>query len=150
MKLQDRLARNKEESSRKSAFPEQFLLRAGYIRCGICGRQMNTRADGAKKYRSMRPRKARLSRDGILVPVTDSERGSSRLRLLYRCKSEDNCGNVLCTGQELLAKDVDAWVWGELQKLADHIDIIRTAIELATNSNAMEADVRAIEASIAT
>lgn len=149
-KLQERLQRNKEEASRKSANPEEFLLRAGYIRCGICGRKMNTRTDNAKKYLSMRPRKARLGKDGTLIPVTDSERGSSLLRLLYRCKSEDNVGNVCCTGQELLAKEVDAWTWDELQKLANHVDIIKTAIELATNTNALEADTRAIEASLTT
>jgi site-specific DNA recombinase len=47
-------------------------------------------------------------------------------------------------------KEIDAWTWGELQKLADHIDVIKTAIELATNSNAMESDVRSIEASLKT
>jgi site-specific DNA recombinase len=148
-KLQERLQRNKEESSRKSANPEEFLLRAGYLRCGICGRKMHTRTDNDKKHRSLRPRKVRLGKDGTLVPVADSERGASLLRLLYRCKGEDNCGNMLCCGQELLAKEVDAWVWQELQKLADHIDLIRRAVELATNSNALEADVKAIDRSLA-
>jgi site-specific DNA recombinase len=147
-KLQERLERNKEESSRKSANPEEFLLRAGYIRCGICGRKMNTRTDNAKKYRSLRPRKARLGKDGLLIPVADGERGSSLLRLLYRCKGEDNYGNEVCTGQELLAKEVDVWTWGELLKLADHVDLIKVAIELTTNCNAMEADAKAIDMSL--
>lgn len=149
-KLQERLERNKEESSRKSANPEEFLLRAGYLRCGICGRKMHTRTDNEKKYRSMRPRKVRLGKDGLLIPVADSERGVSLLRLLYRCKGEDNYGNEICTGQELLAKEVDAWVWNELQKLADHVDLIKKAIELATNSNAIQADAKAIDMSLAT
>ncbi|HVU70195.1 MAG TPA: recombinase family protein, partial [Ktedonobacteraceae bacterium] len=149
-KIQERLQRNKDESSHRTAEPEEYLLRAGYIRCGICGRKMNTRIDNTTKHRSLRPRKARVNKEGKLVPVTNEERGLSLQRFLYRCKPVDNAGNNCCTGQELLSKEVDAWTWGELQKLADHIDVIKTAIELATNSNAIESDVRSIDASLKT
>lgn len=147
--IKERLDRNKEESSRRSSDPEEYLLRAGYIKCGICGRKMSTRADNEKQYHSMRAAKARIGKDGKLMPIDDSYRGSSLKRFLYRCKPEDNAGNNCCSGQEILAHKVDAWVWEELQKLADHVDVIKTAIELATNKNAIEADAKAIEASLA-
>jgi site-specific DNA recombinase len=128
-RLKDRLARNKDESTRKSERPEEFLLRAGYIRCALCGRKMNTRIDRAKRKNS-------------------AGRTKSEDRLLYRCKSHDTLGNVVCNGQELPSKEIDAWVWKQLLQLADHTDLIRTAIDLATNANAFEADTRAIDASL--
>lgn len=148
-KIQERLVRNKDESSRRSSRPEAFLLRAGYIRCGICGRKMNTRIDKNIKKHSMRPRKVQKTRNGELMPIDDSLRGTPIERLLYRCKSEDNRGETACCGQELPAKEVDAWTWGELQKLADHVDLIKTVIDLVASTNATESEARAIDASLA-
>lgn len=148
-KIQERLQRNKDESLRRSSDPEEYLLRAGYIRCGICGRKMHTRVDNEQQYRSMRSAKAKIGKDGKLMTIDDSYRGSSLKRFLYRCKPKDNAENICCKGQEILSKEVDTWVWGELQKLADHVDIIKTAIELATSKNAIEADAKAIDASLA-
>jgi site-specific DNA recombinase len=130
-KLQDRLARNKDEATRRSERPEEFLLRAGYIRCAICGRKMNTRIDRSKR-RSRQVKHKEGYED----------------RLLYRCKSHDPLGNVVCTGQELPSKEVDAWIWNELVKLADHTQLICTAIDLATNANAFAADAKAINVSL--
>lgn len=130
VRIQDRLARNKDESTRKSERPEEFLLRAGYIRCGLCGRKMNTRIDRNRRRYQIRPR-------------------STEDRLLYRCKSYDYLSHTpLCSGQELPSKEIDAWVWSELLKLAEHTELIRTAIDLATNANAYEADAKAIDASL--
>jgi site-specific DNA recombinase len=129
-KLQVRLARNKDESSRKSERPEEFLLRAGYIRCAICGRKMLTKIDRSRRKR----------------PVRHKEGYEDRL--LYRCKAEDNMGHQMCRGQELPSKVVDAWVLEQIQILAEHTDLIRTAIDLATNVKAFEADAKAIDASL--
>lgn len=129
-KCQDRLARNKDESARKSERPEEFLLRAGYVRCALCGRKMLSRID-------------RNKRKGY------PERIRSEDRLLYRCKSYDNLGHeMLCTGQEVLSKEVDAWVETQLVLLAEHTELIAKAIDLATNANAFEADAKAIDASL--
>lgn len=148
-RLQERLQRNKEESSRRSKRHEEYLLRAGFIHCGYCGRRMHTRVDKNMKVHSNRPKRAMLNKYGELIAVPEGYQGSAIERLVYRCKGEDNAGNVWCKGQELRADEVDVWAWADLQKLADHIDIIKTAIELATNNNAMEADVKAIEVSLA-
>ena len=127
-RVQDRLARNKDESARKSKRPEEFLLRAGYVRCGLCGRKMTARIDQANRKRAKHCR-------------TDC-------RLYYRCRSYDYLGNEACTGQELPSKEIDAWVWEQLQVLAEHTQLIRIAIDLATNANAFAADVKAIDASL--
>jgi len=130
-RLQDRLARNKDESTRRSERPEEFLLRAGYIRCALCGRKMNTRID-----RSKRVRRKVVHKEGWVY------------RYVYRCKRHDPIGNIVCHGQELPAKEVDAWVQEQLLLLAEHTELIARAIELATNSNALAADARAIDASL--
>jgi len=41
--VQDRLRRNRAESSRNSKNPEYFLLRGGIVRCGYCGRAVATK-----------------------------------------------------------------------------------------------------------
>lgn len=41
--VQRRLERNKTEAVRNHREPEAFLLRAGYIHCGYCGRALHTR-----------------------------------------------------------------------------------------------------------
>jgi len=40
--VQARLQRNRQQSSRNSRTPQLFLLRAGHVTCGLCGRPMTT------------------------------------------------------------------------------------------------------------
>jgi site-specific DNA recombinase len=68
----------------------------------------------------------------------------------YRCTKNNTHGDVVCLGQDVSSKKVDEWAWQRLQQLADHIKLIEKAIKLATNASAIEADTKAIEASIAT
>lgn len=44
-KIERRMAINKAAASRASKNPEEFLLRAGYVRCSICGYSMGARTD---------------------------------------------------------------------------------------------------------
>lgn len=44
-KIQRRMETNKAAASRSSRTPEEFLLRAGYVRCSICGWSMGARND---------------------------------------------------------------------------------------------------------
>ncbi len=41
--VQDRLARNKAEATRNNREPGRFLLRAGFVTCGYCGRAISAR-----------------------------------------------------------------------------------------------------------
>lgn len=53
-KIDHRMAMNKAAASRSSKNPEEFLLRAGYVRCSICGYSMGAKTDtryGAHIYR---------------------------------------------------------------------------------------------------
>ena len=131
-RLQVRLERNRVEATRKSEQPEQFLLRAGYIRCGYCGRKMYTRIDRSK----------RVSRQVVHQEGWD-------YRYVYRCKKHDPVGNVICSGQELSAKEIDAWTVEQIKLLAQHTELITQAISLATNMQAFEANAKAIDLSLA-
>lgn len=44
-KIKRRMASNKTHASRASKNPEEFLLRAGYVRCSVCGWSMGARTD---------------------------------------------------------------------------------------------------------
>lgn len=123
-KIQDRLARNKDEATRKSAQPEEFLLRAGYLFCGMCGRKMHTRIDRDKRNKT------------------------TYERFLYRCRPYDGSGNYVCEGQEFRAEVADQWVMEQLLLLAEHTELIAQAIQLARSAGAVEADVKALDASI--
>jgi site-specific DNA recombinase len=53
-RIQKRMETNKAQATRSSKRPEEFLLRAGYIRCAVCGRGMRGCCDlrrGAFTYR---------------------------------------------------------------------------------------------------
>ena len=129
LRVQDRLARNKDEAPRKNERPQEFLLRAGYVRCALCNRKMSAHIDRRKRKNH--------------APDEDVD------RFVYRCNSHDRVGTFCCTGQDIQSKEIDAWAWQELVKLADHTELIRTAIQLATSTNSLEADAKAIDASLA-
>ncbi len=44
-RIEHRMELNKAQASRSSKWPEEFLLRAGYVRCSICGYSMGARFD---------------------------------------------------------------------------------------------------------
>jgi site-specific DNA recombinase len=132
-RLQIRLARNKDEATRRSERPEEFLLRAGFIRCALCGRKMHTRIDRSKR----------------VARIVKHKEGHED-RLLYRCKKHDPIGNIVCSGQELPSKEIDAWVEEQLQLLANHTDLIRTAIDIVTGDTTLTANAKAIDLSLQT
>jgi site-specific DNA recombinase len=111
--VQRRRDTNKADAIRASKEPEEYLLRAGFVKCAYCNKFM-----GAVKHRK---------------------------HYTYRCiHGEGGHGNTI------LAKKLDALIWQWLQQLADHVSIIEQAIALATNSDTLEQDTKAIEQSIKT
>lgn len=52
--VQEKLTRNKIEAARNNRDPETFLLRAGFILCGYCGKKVHT-AHHKKRDGSLRP-----------------------------------------------------------------------------------------------
>jgi site-specific DNA recombinase len=51
---QERLKRNKVQSARRNSTPEAWLLRAGFAKCGYCGRNLRVARDHANKHPTYR------------------------------------------------------------------------------------------------
>lgn len=75
-----RLAINKQEAARNLPNPEDFLLRAGHIFCGVCGTRMTCSASrGCKQYKCQNGCKGRVS---ISATMLDRELWSLVVRRL--------------------------------------------------------------------
>lgn len=109
-RIQMRAERNKAEASRSSKCPEEFLLRAGYVRCAICKIAMRSCHD-------------------------DRRPGA---RYFYRCNEHGM----------IPSKELDASTWQKVEEMADHLSLIEQAIELASNSDRLMANINAVQASI--
>jgi site-specific DNA recombinase len=126
LRLQDRLSRTKDEAVRHNEHPEEFLLRAGYIRCELCGRRMSAHVDRRKVRRN-----------------------GGEYHYVYRCNRHDRLGNKQCKGQDVDAKAVDAWTEAKLLVVAEHTALLARAIELATSTQSLAADAKVIDTSLA-
>lgn len=109
---------NKEDAAKKGYNPEEYLLRAGFIRCRECGKAMTA------------------------VLIKD-KRGRPD-RLVYRCVANVN----KCKGQNVPSIKLDNEVWAMLQKLADHAALIEKAIALATNAKTVLNNTKAIDSAL--
>ena len=107
-RIQRRMELNKAQSTRSSKEPEEFLLRAGYVRCAICGWSMGAKID---------------TRYGTYI---------------YRCRQHGS----------IVSKPLDAAIWGKVEELADHADLIEQAVSLAMQDTKLERDMKAIDVSI--
>lgn len=56
----------------------------------------------------------------------------------------------ICPGHRVKANELDTKVWNDLVRLADHIPLIEQAINLATKTDTFEANLKAVEATLAT
>ena len=110
-RIQERMEANRAEAVRASKQPEEYMLRAGFVRCGYCNKPMF-----AIKHRK---------------------------NLIYRCSH-----NTPDHTNVILSKLLDDLIWHWLRQLADHIDLIEKAVELATSTDTIQKDTQAIERSI--
>lgn len=108
---QQRLSINRAEATRQCKEPEQYLLRAGYIKCDICKLTMHVNAS------------------------------KSRNAPIYFC-GDSGHSNTVNTAT------IDTLVWNYMVQLADEIEIIERAIQLATNNSASLREIASIERSI--
>jgi len=111
-KNQERLRFNKAEATRQCKEPERFLLRAGFIKCDICKRNMLVNAS------------------------------RSRSAPIYFCSDGGHSNTVN-------ADTIGRLVWDYMVRLADEIELIERAIQLATNNAASLREIAAITRSIA-
>lgn len=108
---QERLHFNRAEATRQCKEPERFLLRAGFIKCDICKRNMLVNAS------------------------------KSRSAPIYFCSDGGHSNTVN-------ADTIGTLVWDYMVRLADEIELIERAIQLATNNEPSLREIAAIEHSI--
>jgi len=114
------LARNKEQSGKKTPYPEKFLLRAGLVRCGVCGRKMYA-------YLPYNRRPAR-----------------------YKCNGDNtnSLGSAPCTGQSINAEKLDAGVWEDIvTEVALDPRGLEKSIEEALQDNSLQREQEALAVS---
>lgn len=87
--VQERLTRNKAESTRNNRDPETFLLRAGFIFCGYCGKRIHT-AYHKNRSGALRPSY------GVLQSAND---------------------HYDCPAFSMSAKDLDVVVWAKVSSV---------------------------------
>jgi len=104
---------NRAEATRQSKEPERFLLRAGYIKCDICKRNMLVNAS------------------------------RSRSAPIYFCSDGGHSNTVN-------SLTIDTLAWEYMVQLADEVELIERAIQLATNTTASLREIQSIDNSIAT
>lgn len=125
-RVQVRLEVNQQEAARDNEHPEKFLLRAGYVFCGECGRRMH----GKQRLRG---------------------RDKQWMSLRYQCTaiSDLNTTRVVCAGQSVSAPKLDTLIWDYVQELTEDADLIAQAIKVVIGANGLNDNVESLRMSIA-
>ncbi len=114
--IQDRLKHNKQYSARNTLKPEDALLRSGFIRCGYCGRVVQTaKSHGKPSYRCR--------------GHNDHSRGMPRA----------------CPGAWIFADELDAAVWGRIMALLADPTVIEDELERRMQDDPTTANLAAID-----
>lgn len=113
---------NAKDASRNNPNPERSLLRAGYIKCGICGRAMSVHTKHTKKYGTY---------------------------LYYRCNSLDRTDPSNHEYTEISLPKIDKIVWDYVYNVVKHLEIIETAVNKAMDTDVFtspeKATIKAIQ-----
>ena len=125
-RVQARLEVNQQEAARNNEHPEEFLLRAGYVFCGECGRRMH----GKRRLRG---------------------RDKQWVSLSYACtaSSDLNSTRVTCAGHKVNAPKLDTLVWDDVQELTQDTDLIVQEIKAAIEAIDMNDNVVSVRQTIA-
>jgi site-specific DNA recombinase len=126
-RVQARLEIDQKEAFKNNDHPEEFLLRAGFVFCGICGRRMrcNRRVRGREKQ-------------------------WVSLRYMCTTHSDLNSTEATCPGLSVNAHKLDAIAWGYVNELTNETELLMEAIHAAMESNSQDSDMAAISNTIAT
>jgi len=126
-RVQARLEIDQKEAFKNNDHPEEFLLRAGFVFCGICGRRMrcNRRVRGGEKQ-------------------------WVSLRYMCTTPSDLNGTEAACPGQSVNAQKLDAITWGYVNELTNETELLMEAIHAEMESNSLDSDMAAISNTIAT
>jgi len=126
--VQNIIAHALNDSTRNNKHTHDAILRAGFIKCGYCGN--NIQAIGANRPGFDRRRQ---------MPYTK--------KCFYMC----NRARVIpkgCTGATMTADIIDKIVWDYVGKLLGDLSTIKEALELLRGKEEQEYDIPAIERSI--
>lgn len=124
-RVQRVLEYNAKHSRRTTAFPEAFLLRAGFVMCGYCGEAVHTRIHHRKGRRG----------SPYLFYMTTSQNGP-----------QGQCGRKF----SIMAPTLDAAVWSRVEALRDRPEAVLEELgQLARNEGAGKPDLKAVDQRIA-
>ncbi|MGA7668864.1 MAG: recombinase family protein [Nitrolancea sp.] len=115
--VQARLDTNKARSIRNTRNPEEALLRAGFVRCGYCGRTLRVTSGGT-------PRHAR-----------------------YSCQNGEPDGIPGCQRHSIRAETLDAAVWARVESILTRPEIIEDELAKLRANDPTEQDVGAVDRS---
>lgn len=113
--VQQRLAHNKSFAVRNAKHPEDALLRAGYVRCGECGRSM-------------------------WVQSPTKHRGG-----VYRCAKSSQPIPGECALPTISTRALDAAVWAKVTGLLNHPEHVAAELERMRREDPSTADLEAVE-----
>lgn len=128
-RILQRARTNKEDASKNGKHPEEYLLRAGFIKCH-CGESMLTAMD----YNSYK-----APTTGNIIKYDYH---------IYQCNNHGNNHKKSCVRRN--SKKLDEMVWHEVEELANHVTLIEKAVRLATSDKRLYHDARNIDASLDT
>ncbi len=124
-RVQRVLEYNAKHSRRTTAFPDAFLLRAGFVVCGYCGEAVHTRVHHNKGRR----------KSPYLFYTTTGENGP-----------KGHCGRKF----SIMAPTLDAAVWSRVEVLRDRPEAVLDELgQLARNEGAGKPDLKAVDQRIA-
>ncbi len=121
--VREQLARNKRESPRRNANPEAFLLRAGFVRCGCCGKAAATRWQGGR--------------------TPDSPRFPQYFVQRQAWNHAD------CAGASISAAKLDAEVWSFVETILDRPEHIFRRLEQLREEDTTKDELAAIDKALA-
>ncbi len=117
--IQERLRRNKETATRNNSDPEGSLLRGGFVKCGVCGHTL---------------RVSNRAFDPTLPPM-------------YIC--EPSRGRESCGKTRITIKTLDASVWGRVEAVLLHPEIVRRQLDRLQGDDGLGDDLDTIDRAIA-
>lgn len=118
--------RNKREATRHNRDPEAFLLRAGYVRCGHCGRAAHTVWKPGKRGTNQTARP-----NYVIFP------------------SPSDGTHADCPSTVISAERLDAVVWGRIESVLLDEAVIRREVARLRTADPTGDEIRAVERALA-
>ncbi len=119
--VEARLARNRAEATRNNRNPEAFLLRAGFVLCGYCGKPIRA--------------------------VWTKDCPTQAARSYYSC-DPNSAPHLNCPAFAMSAKKLDTAVWTKVKTIITRPEVIAEEVAKLRTNDPTDADLTAIERAI--